>query len=372
MGRSARKESYVRVALLAAASCTGSQAAENTGQGETPPVPVEAVEVRPTRLDDTSEHVATLRSRRSVGVQPQVEGHVTRILVRSGDIVERGQVLMRIDPRRQSASVDSQRALRDARRANLNFWRREYERVRNLYEAGAVTRRDLDQALNSLSSAEAELAAQGAAVEAESVQLRYHEVVAPWDGVVGDVPVRVGDLATPQTLLTTVDDNATLELYVEIPVERSAQARLGTPVDVLDEKGGLLARSQLSFVSPRASPDTQTLLTKSLVDNRARRLRSWQLVRARVIWSTREGPAVPVLAVQSQNGQMFAWVLERTAEDPNVWIAKPRAVEVGPIQEQVYPLLRGLKVGDRVVVSGVQKLRPGAKATPTAPRGERR
>ena len=94
------------------------------------------------------------------------------------------------------------------------------------------------------------------------------------------------------------------------------------------------------------------------------------MVRARVVWSTREGIAVPVLAVQSQNGQMFAWVLQR---DPTgAWVAQQRAVQVGPIQEQVYPVLRGLKAGDQVVVSGVQKLRPGSKVAPSAPKSDGR
>ena len=332
-------------------------------------MPVEAAEVRPTQLRDVTEHVATLRSRREVQVQPQVEGHITRIDVKSGDIVAQGQPLMGIDPRRQVAAVQGQRALREARLADVAYWRREYERMSRLYAGDAVNRRQVDQALNSLRSAEAQLQAQGAQVQEQATQLKYHLVVAPWDGVVGDIPVRLGDLATPQTLLTTIDDNATLEAYVEVAVGRGAQAKLGTPVEVLDQDGRLIARSEVSFVSPRASGDTQTLLIKAPVDNRTRQLRSGQVVRARVVWSSRQGIAVPVLAVQSQNGQTFAWVLER--ERTGAWVARQRPVGVGPIQEQVYPVLRGLQAGDRVVVSGVQKLSPGMKVAPRAPRSKR-
>ena len=269
MDRGSRTAGLVGLgALLAVAACSGTEAAESGASAEGPPMPVQASEVRPVELRDVTEHVATLRSRREVQVLPQVEGYITQIAVKSGDVVERGQMLMRIDPRRQAAAVQSQRALRQARQANAAYWRWEYQRMARLYAGDAVTRQQVDQALNALRSADAELAAQGAQVEAEATQLRYYFVVAPWEGVVGDIPVRLGDLATPQTLLTTVDDNATLETYVEVAVGRSADAKLGLPVEVLNQDGGLIARSEVSFVSPRASGDTQTLLIKAPVENR--------------------------------------------------------------------------------------------------------
>src|SRR5215831_7899057 len=104
--------------LLAAAACTASAASPPRGGGP-PPMPVEIATVNPTPLRDATEYVAVLRSRQSVQVQPQVAGHVTKIVVASGDRVEPGQLLMQIDPSEQKAALTSQLGVVDANRANV-------------------------------------------------------------------------------------------------------------------------------------------------------------------------------------------------------------------------------------------------------------
>jgi RND family efflux transporter MFP subunit len=357
------------VGVVAAAGCGVAEGEQPVGP---PAMPVEIAEVRAVPVQETAEYVANLRSRRSVEVHPQAEGYVTRIDVRPGDLVAGGKVLMRIDQRRQAAATRSQEALGAGRRANVTYWRREHQRTADLLAEGAVTERDLEQVTTSLRSAEAELLAQDAQVRQQAVELKFYDVTAPWQGVVGDIPVRVGDLVGPQALLTTVDDNDRLEIYVQTAMGHGPAVALGTPVEILDDAGKVLSRTKVNFVSPRASADTQTLLVKAFVDNLGERLRVAQLVRARLILVTRTGPAVPVLAVQSQNGQNFVWVVQRAQGGPTAGhdVAQPRPVEVGAIQGQLYPIVRGLKVGERVVASGVQKLRPGAPVVP-APAAKR-
>lgn len=328
------------------------------GAGGPPAVPVEIQTVRSSLQRDTSEYVASLISRHSVRVQPQVDGHVIRINVASGDTVRPGAALMLIDPRRQQAAVHSQQAVTEAAGATLAYWRDQYHRIERLYAGGGASRQELDQARSSLRQAEANTTSSEAQVRAQSVELRYYEVVAPVAGTVGDVPVRVGDYVSPQTLLTTLDDNQALEAYVDIPVERATSLKVGMPVEMIDAVGQVLAPSEVSFVSPRADSDTQTVLIKTRVHNPAGRLRASQFTRARVIWAEHPGPVVPVLAVQSQNGQSFAWVAKRAADGSLT--AEQRVVQVGPIQGQTYPVLRGLAVGEMLISSGVQKLRPGA------------
>ena len=188
-------------------------------------------------------------------------------------------------------------------------------------------------------------------------------MVAPVAGTVGDIPVRVGDYVTPQTLLTTLDDNQGLEAYVDVPVERAASLKVGMPVEMIDAAGQVLAASEVSFVSPRADADTQTVLIKTRVHNPAGRLRSSQFTRARVIWAEHPGPVVPVLAVQSQNGQSFAWVAKR-APDGSL-TAEQRVVagraDPGPDLSGRSP---GSAVGELIISSGVQKLRPGRARHP--------
>jgi membrane fusion protein, multidrug efflux system len=327
-------------------------------------MPVRIETVRPVPLRDASEYVAVLRSRQSVQIQPLVEGHVSKILVASGQDVQPRAELIQIDPSRQQAAVTSQRALHAADLASLELARKQFGRMERLYKSGAATRQDLDQAQNALLRAQASVAATGAQTRAQSVELRYYSVVAPVAGTVGDIPVRVGDLVTPQTVLTTLDDNSALEVYVEVPLERAAGLKVGAPVEILDSAGKVLASNQVTFVSPRADPATQMILVKASVDNQGGQLRAGQFVRVRIIWRQYQGLAVPVLAVSRRAGQPFVWLVNAGAG--NALTAAPRPVELGAIQGQTYPVTGGLTAGDRIVTSGVQKLRPGAAVAATS------
>jgi RND family efflux transporter MFP subunit len=344
-------------ALLAFAGACG-RPSDAASPGGPPPVPVQVATVASTKLRETSEYVSTLRSRRSIRVQPQVEGWITEIEVDSGARVKPGAALMRIDSRQQLATVRSQTAATGARWADLNYWQQQYRRLALLQKAGGASQQEVEQARSALRSAEAAVQAQQQQVRAAEVELRYYRVTAPEGGTVGDIPVRVGDLVTPQTLLTTIDQNDVLEAYIGVPVEQAARVRLGMPVEILAQPDRPATSSQITFIAPQVSSE-QTVLVKSKVDNAAAQLRNAQLVRARVIWSEREGPAVPVLAVQTLNGQTFVWTVKDTPG--GALVAEQRAIQVGPIVDQSHPVLRGLAVGDRVIVAGMQKLQRGAR-----------
>ena len=324
-------------------------------------MPVQIESVKSVPLRDATEYVGVLRSRQSVQIQPLVEGHVSKILVASGDEVQPHAPLIDIDPSRQRAAVSSQQALHQASVAALDLARKQFARIDRLFKRGAATRQDFDQAQNGLQQAKANAAATEAQTRAQTFELHYYRVVAPVSGTVGDIPVRVGDLVTTQTLLTTLDDNSTLEAYIDVPTERAATLKLGTRVEIVDAASDVIAPSEVSFVSPRADPATQMVLVKANVDNRAGRLRAAQFVRVRIVWRQYEGPAVPVLAVQRRAGQAFVWVV---IEKDGARTAEQRAVTIGAIQGQSYPITGGLKAGDRIVASGVQKLRPGAHVAP--------
>jgi RND family efflux transporter MFP subunit len=341
---------------LAFAACNTSVASQ--GPPGPPATPVQIATVSAAPLRDTSEYVAVLRPRQAVQVQPQADGYVTRILVAPGDKVSQGTTLMQIDASRQRASVRSQRAIRDANQASLDYWERQSTRVQKLYAGGAATGQNVDEARSQLQQAEANVASSAAQAHLAALQLGYFRVTAPSRGTVGDIPVKRGDLVTSQTLLTTLDDNDTLETYLDIPVERAATLKVGASLEIVDSAGHVLAPSVVTFISPRADPNTQTVLTKAVIDNRDGHLRSAQFTRARVIWSHREGPVVPVLAVQSRAGQSFVWAV--SAGSAGGLVADLRPVQVGPVQGQSVSVLKGLAVGDKIVVSGVQKLRPGA------------
>jgi RND family efflux transporter MFP subunit len=350
---------------LAAAACAG-EGGQAQPQGP-PPTPVQIVEARPTPLEETSEYVATLKSLRSTAIKPQIDGQITQIFVKSGDRVAQGARLMQIDPQRQQAAVSSQEAEREAREANVAYARQQHQRATELFTAGAISKQELEQAQTALRTAEASLEALQAQVKQQEVQLRYYTITAPTSGIVGDVPARVGMQVSSQTTLTTIEQNNTLEVYVSVPVERSADLKLGLPLRVMSGDGGeTLATTTVGFISASVDEATQSILVKGTVQNPDGALRSSQFVRARVVWKTSESLVVPVVSVARINGQYFVFVAE---EAEGKLVAHQRLIRVGPIVGDNYPVLDGLKPGEKIVSSGSQKLREGAPIVP-APEGQ--
>ena len=353
-----------------------------------PPIPVKIAVAEPKPIQDATEYVAMLKSLHSTTIQPQTDGQITRISIKSGDRVAAGAPLMQIDPRRQEAAVSSQEAERASKEAAVTYARQQAQRSAELFKAGAISKAEQEQADTALRTAEADLKALEAQVQQQQVQLRYYTVAAPTDGIVGDVPVRVGMQVSTTTMLTTIDQNATLELNVGVPIERSRDLKVGLPVDVMSSDGTQkLAASAISFISPRVDDQTQTILVKASVRNPNGQLRAAQFVRARIIWKTSEGLVVPVTAVTRINGEYFAFVAEEAAAagggqgrengggsgrggesgrgtGPRL-VARQRAIRVGPIVGDDYPVLSGIKPGEKVVTSGIQKLADGAPVAPT-------
>jgi RND family efflux transporter MFP subunit len=323
------------------------------------PVQVSAVSLSPVPTSDT--YVATIKSRRSSTMQPQVDGNITRIFVKSGDAVKAGQILMQIDPLKQVATVESQQGTESQKRAVYQYNETEVERQRKLYEAGVTSKQAYDQAVQAYENSKGDLDANSALTNTQKRQLAYYQIRAPFDGVVGDIPVHLGDYVSPTTILTTVDDNADLEAYIYVPTERAAQIRTGLPVEIIDTAGDILAKATVSFLSPQVDNGLQSILAKAEIPRTAQRLRNQQLVKARVIWNTNPAPTIPVLAVSLIGGQTFVFVATQKGDG---YVAHQVAVNLGETVGNTYPVLSGLKPGDKVITSGLQFLQEGAPVKP--------
>ena len=314
------------------------------------------------------------------------------------------------------AQVAAERAELERRQAVLEYSRKEEKRYRELADGGAVARERYDAAVRDLQQAEADVANQedevrsaiaavGAAerdldrrqatldaqiatqneliaaaalnvvtideqiqqAEAEvqegAVELGYYNVRAPFDGVIGDVPTKAGDYVTPQTDLTTVNQNQPLEVLIEVPIEAASRIRQGMTVELLYPNGESVGISQVSFVAPEANSDTQTVQVKALYGNSLGELRTDELVRARVIWEEEEGLTVPFASVTRIGDQAFVFVVNGESEasesdrseEPSLLVSQV-PVKLGSLQDQSYEVVSGVDVGDRIVSSGVQKL----------------
>jgi RND family efflux transporter MFP subunit len=346
-------------ALLFTTACGNGKAAKAAAPQA---MPVKVQTTKAEKVDDTTDYVSTLKSRDSAVVMPQVEGIITQIFVRSGDHVASGAPMMQIDPAKQQATVKSQEDARAAQVAQLTWAKQNYERVSGLASAGVVSKQDLDQARATLDAAQAQLHSLDAQVNEQQVQLHYYQVVAPRAGIVGDVPVRVGDRVVTTTTLTTVDRPGSLEAYIYIPIEKSGQLRMNLPVQIVDGSGNLLAASRVTFISPQVDTSTQTVLVKAQIANANESLRTAQFIRARVVWGSQERPVVPVVAVSRIGGLYFAFVAE--ADQKGGYVIHQKPLQIGQIVGNDYVVLDGVKPGDKVVVSGTQFLIDGVPVVP--------
>jgi RND family efflux transporter MFP subunit len=364
MFRPRKAAACLAIAVLAAAGCnrSGSGPAAQQRAGSPPPTGVKTVELAARPIEQTSEFIATVRSLQSTTVQPEVEGLVTRIFVRSGDRVRTGARLVQINAEKQRASVRSTVANQAGTEADVTYWRQQVKRLESLVEAGAISRQEFEQAQNSLRTAEARLQALDAQVREGRVELQYYSVNAPQSGVVGDIPVRVGDRVTPATAITTIDGTEGLEAYINVPLDRSPDLRVGLPVQLLDAEGAVAATNRITFVAPRVDDGMQTVLVKSRLSEVPPAIRVQQFVRARIVWSTQPGLTVPVTAVTRVSGQHFCFVAEPGPQGG--FVARQRPLVLGEMHGNDYVVRGGLKAGERLIVSGIQKIGDGAPVKP--------
>lgn len=366
-------------------------------------MPVKTLSLKAHPIAERSEYVAHLKSRRSVTLRPRIQGQVTQILVEPGQPVNKGTILLQVDPNEQlailnggnaaiasaEASVDSAKATlrslqasRLSKVADVKFAQQDYDRFAFLAQEGAVSAQLRDQYINKLEVAKAalgaideEIRAQQAAIvrsekslqetqaraQQQQVQLQYFQIAAPFAGVVGDIPVKVGDFVDPSTALITVSENNQLEINFSVPTEQASQLRMGDEIELLDRQGKRTATSKIAFIAPNTSNTTQSVLVKAHLDNQNGKLRTDQFARVRVTWNRRSGVLVPTPAVTRLGGEAFVFVAEPTQSG---FVARQRLVKLNRVEGNQYQVLSGLKPGERVITSGVVILRDGAAVQP--------
>lgn len=398
-------------ALLTALSVTVitlTGCAKEAVQGAAAPraTPVKVAPVSLKSIHDTSTFVGVLKCRKSVTIRPRVSGYITAINVRSGDIVKAGSLLLEVDPSKEQEALNTQMASHEssaadrvsseeklrslvaskaAKVANLDFTRSQFNRYKGLSAEGAVAQESVDQYANQFKAAEADLAALEAQIRSqeaelnksskllkqaasqtkqEQVQLGYHKVLAPFSGVVGDIPVKLGQYAEPSTDITTIDQSRPLEVYVYVPAEQAARLRKGMKLTMVDSTGKLIGDSAIFFISQQVDNQNQSVLVKALYENADELLRSNQQVTTNIVWDVKDRMMVPTNAVTHISGQDFVFVAEDGGKDDKGaskgTVAKQRPVELGDIYDNSYVVKSGLKGSEKIVVSNVQSLFEGA------------
>ncbi|MBV9388567.1 MAG: efflux RND transporter periplasmic adaptor subunit [Chroococcidiopsidaceae cyanobacterium CP_BM_ER_R8_30] len=399
------------LALSLLGSCGRAEPSANAGKP--PSTKVKLATLQTSTVISSAEFIGSLFSRRSVNLQSQVVGHVTKILVKYGENVSAGTEMLEVDPDQQRATVNSYKAAAQAAQANLksaeatlsqyeaqrlanlssvNYNRKQYDRYTYLASQGAVPLSTRDQYADQIRQAQANLAAIDKQIQAQrftiaqqqknilqaqantqqqQVQLGYYKITAPFAGTVGDIPVKIGDYVTTSTTLTTVTQNQPLEVNVSIPIEDAPRVHQGTTVELLDPQGKTIGPSQVFFIAPSTDNSTQSVLIKSLYANSNNQLRASQYVRARVIWDQRPGVLVPTTAVSRIGGESFVYVAQTKTVSQGQdkpahteLVARQKPVQLGDIQGNSYQVISGLQPGEKLVTSGILNLSDG---TPIAP-----
>jgi RND family efflux transporter MFP subunit len=398
------------LASVAVSACSNSPATQEQGM---PPSLVEVQQVETSRVQESSEFVGALEAQERVQLRPETEGRIVSILAAPGQRVESGTPILALkaDVNQAEASgaaadvsaaqaavttararVQAAEAERARAAADVNLQTTEYERTAQLVAEGAQSQQDLDRVINSRDTAIASLRAAEDNVGVAQAQLNESqaqleraqanqavassnlsdtEVNAPITGIVGNIPVKVGDYVTPQDVLTSIIQNQTLDLNISVPIERGDQLRVGLPVELVNTDGTPLVTGQISFVSPEVNTNDQAVLAKASFPNDGR-LRDGQFVRARIIWQSGPGVLVPTAAVTRIAGQTFVYLAEAGEPGPDgqpQMIAKQQLVSLGSIQDNSYQVLSGVEAGDQVITSGVLNLQDGAPVMTGPPEG---
>lgn len=341
-----------RVGLLypmAAMGLVPPEKSEDGAQGNGPRgTPVVAAPAERQVLRDVITAIGSARGVQSVALAPGVSGRLLALKVQPGDMVRAGDLIAELDA--EAAELAVQRAelvLADARTT--------LERVDRLTGTGAATnlqRQDAELALRT-----AELALQAARRD-----LADHRLTAPIGGVVGLIGVQVGDLITPSTEVTRIEDRSALVIDFRVPERVAALIRVGDPVAAAAVSApNRPIEGRITAIDNRVDETSRTLRVQARIDNAGDALRAGMAFRVALEFTGEEYPAVDPLAIQWGSEGAYVWVVRA---------GKAVQLPIRILQRNADAVLveTALEPGDLVVTEGVQALRPGAEAT-VAPGG---
>ncbi|MCW5658805.1 MAG: efflux RND transporter periplasmic adaptor subunit [Burkholderiaceae bacterium] len=372
----ARIASVAAVSLLAAAVLVACEPAVAPASAATssaaPPAPTVVVApVLQRAVEQASTHVGRIESSQRVELRPRVAGHIDAVLFKEGDIVRAGQPLFRIDTRPFDTALERARAELRLADARVALTRGEAERARQLAAEQAIAAEELERRAAAYAESQARSAAAQAAVQAAMLDREFALVRAPISGRIGRALVTTGNYVSAgasQAPLATLVSVSPLHLHFDV-AEPALLERLGTARDtskwrarVLDARSGReLGIAPIDFADNEVAGGAGTLRLRARLDGANVQLMPGQFVRAQLV----TGDASPALFVQDKaigTDQGRRYVLVVNEKDA----VEYRPVTVGALHDGLRVITSGLRAGERVVVSGLMRARPGVTVQPQA------
>lgn len=363
----------VLVALpLLGPACTRKQ---ESASGPPPDVVVAPVQQR--TVDVTQEWVGTTTGFVNAEIHPKIQGYLLKQLYHDGSVVKKGDVLFEIDPRQYQAALDQARGQLDRAKAALGKAELDVKRYTPLVPEGAVSQQELDDAIQARAAGQAQVASARASLEDARLNLQWTQARSPIDGIAGIANAQVGDLVSPQTLLTSVSQLDPIKVtfpvseieylrfakrinQVEATGEPQAQAKL----ELILADGSVYAeRGRISVAGLAVTQTTGTIALQGIFPNPNNILRPGQFAKVRAVTDRIPNALViPQRAIRDLQGVNQVAVV---GPDNKVTFEN---VKLGPTTGSDVVITQGLKAGDRVVVEGLQKVRDdiAVKVVPSA------
>ena len=354
----------VFVVLAAASSaCSRRDASKN------PPPPQKVVVAPVIQRDEALFHewIGTTQGDVTADIRPRVEGYLLRRVYTEGSLVKQGDVLFEIDPRQLEAQLRQAEANLEQAKASLDKAERDVTRDEPLAVQRAISQQELDNARSSRQGAAATVGALQAAVEQTRLNLSWTKVTSPIDGIAGIAPQQVGDLVSPQTVLTTVSKVDPIRVlyqlseqeYVEMlrdPEMRNAELQL-----VLADGGVFPKKGRVLLTGREVDVKTGTIAAIGLFPNPGNLLRPGQYAKVRAVVKVRRGALlVPQRAVNEMQGDFQVGVVG-PGDTAQIRKVKP-AERVG----SMWIIEDGLKPGEQVIVEGFTRIKSGMIVSPVS------
>ena len=362
------------VALLSSGGC--DQAETQAAAGPAAPPPVNVMVPTEQKVQEFDEFTGRIAAIDSLEVRSRVSGYIQSVGFKDGDEVQKGQLLFQIDPRPYQAELDSAKAERGQAQAETDYAQRELERIEPLAKSGTASPQELSKAQDSVARAKASIAKAEAAIERAQLDVDYSSVKSPIDGRISKSNFTLGNLVAGDTLLTTVVSIS--PIYVNIDVDerrmlgyrKQAREKGSGDVNVRDAKMPIFValaneadfpnQGIIVFVDNQVDPLTGTIRVRAELDNPKGLFIPGQFVRARF---PNGAPAVSLLVPDRaiSRDQDRNYVLK--VNDKNV--VEYQSVTIGGVFGDERSITKGLNPGEKIVVDGIQRARPGQPVTPT-------
>ncbi|SEM13893.1 membrane fusion protein, multidrug efflux system [Syntrophus gentianae] len=359
---------YFGIVILLLATAAGCS--KEAKEAPKPPV-VEVMTVLQKDVPIYREWIGTLDGMVNATIRAQVQGYLIKQNYREGDLVKKGQILFEIDPRTFQASLEQARGQLEAQQARWNTAKATLARIKPLAAVNAVSKKDLDDAVGAEQAARAAVLAAQASVDKAKLDLGFTKIVSPIDGIAGLAKAQLGNLVGPGAVeeLTTVSTVNPIKFYFQVSEQEYLQTAQNLATAVERKVGELILadgsvypeKGRFAFADRQVDITTGTIKVAAVFPNTNNFLRPGQYGRIRVAVSVRKDALlVPQRSVSEVQGKYMVAVIGADSK------ADIRPVKAAERVDNLWVILEGLQPGERIIVEGIQKVRPGMPVTAKA------